>query len=429
MDDFFKQQLKGDRVIWSVYVLLLFISLVEGYSSQSFFVSRASSIVGPFLQHVLHLAIGFVALVFVLSVNYRRMRMLGGYFLWIIAVCLLIYASIRSSSVNGASRWVFGLQPSELAKLSLIILTADWIARAKRSGNEDFEQRNFKWFAAAVFVTCGLIFTENLSTAGLLFIVVTIMLFCGGISFKRVFALWGLALAGVALVFFLAFLVPQDHFLDDNGRTRSDLNVIEKAYYSPFKRVYTWMARFERFEGDNNQAEKQMITDENRQVLYGKIAIARGGFFPHMPGSSEVRNKLPQAYSDFVFTIVVEELGSIIGGVGIIALYLILLFRAGRVVSKSTKVYPAVLAIGVSLIIVLQALVHVAVCVQLIPVTGQPLPLITRGGTSILITSVYFGLLLNVTRYAYANHEVKADLLPTSDMESVEIVEKKATED
>ncbi len=413
MDEFLKHQLKGDRVIWTLYGLLVAISLVEGFSSQSFFVARASSTAEPLLRHAIHLALGFVAMVAVLSVNYRHIRMIG-WAVWIGAVILLLYTFVCARGVNGAARWVFGLQPSEFAKLGLIVATADWVARAKNPNKPDFEERYFKWFAAAILLTCGLIFPGNLSTAALLFAVIVAMLFCGGIAAKRIFSMCGCVLAVVALVLALAWIVPQDHFIDEQtGTTRTDMNMIESGYYRLFGRAYTWKGRISRFS-DEKKAE-YTINDATRQPVYGQIAIARGGFLPHLPGSSEVRNKLPQAYSDFVFSIIVEELGSILGGLFVVAIYLVLLFRAGRVAYKSTTVYPAVLVIGVALMVVLQALIHMAVCVQLIPVTGQPLPLVTRGGSSILVTSIYFGLLLNVTCYASGNQEAQADLIPTDE--------------
>ncbi len=418
MNDFFRQQLKGDRVIWVVYGLLVVVSLIEGFSSQSFFVARASSIIQPFLKHVVHLGLGFLVMLCVARLPYWMLRM-GGYFFGGVSLLLLCYASLFGGAVNGGARWVMGIQPSELAKIALILMTADWITRAKRPGNEAFEQKYFKWFALMVIVTCGLIFTENLSTAGLLFLVVIIMMWCGGLAFKRIATLVGIVVAGVALVLLVAFAVPQSHFCDSDGHLRSDLSVVEKAYYKPFKRAYTWIARLQRFDEVQTQEETLRIQDNNRQVLYGQIAIARGGFGPHLPGSSEVRNKLPQAYSDFVYSIIVEELGSVLGGLGMIALYMVLLFRVGRIVSKTDNLSYSVLAIGVAAIIVLQALIHMAVCVQLIPVTGQPLPLITRGGTSIVVTSVYFGILQNICIHIFDNqNNTSAVAVPTPSLES-----------
>ena len=148
---------------------------------------------------------------------------------------------------------------------------------------------------------------------------------------------------------------------------------------------------------EKDAVDKFVINDANRQVQHGRIAIARGGVLGVFPGNSVQRDFLPQAYSDFIYAIIVEEMG-LVGGLLVILLYMVLLFRAGRIATKSKTVFPAILVIGLSLLLVLQAFVNMAVSTSLIPVTGQPLPMISRGGTSILVTSVYFGIMLGITR-------------------------------
>ena len=164
-----------------------------------------------------------------------------------------------------------------------------------------------------------------------------------------------------------------------------------------FKRAYTWVARIERHSDKEGKGSKYVINDKNRQEKYGQIAIARGGIFGVMPGNSVERDYLPQAYSDFIYSIIVEEMG-LLGGFLVILLYLILLFRAGKIATNCSSVFPAVLVIGLSLMIVIQTFINMSVATSLIPVTGQPLPLISRGGTSILITCIYFGIILGITR-------------------------------
>jgi len=164
-----------------------------------------------------------------------------------------------------------------------------------------------------------------------------------------------------------------------------------------FKRAYTWVARIERHSDKDGKDTKYVINDKNRQEKYGQIAIARGGIFGVMPGNSVERDYLPQAYSDFIYSIIVEEMG-LFGGFLVILLYLILLFRAGKIATNCSSVFPAVLVIGLSLMIVIQTFINMSVATSLIPVTGQPLPLISRGGTSILITCIYFGIILGITR-------------------------------
>ncbi|MFT3754258.1 MAG: FtsW/RodA/SpoVE family cell cycle protein [Paludibacter sp.] len=173
-----------------------------------------------------------------------------------------------------------------------------------------------------------------------------------------------------------------------------------------------------------NEKAKYAITDENRQVQHGRIAIARGGVFGVMPGNSVERDFLPQAYSDFIYAIILEEMG-LIGGIVVIILYLILLFRAGKIATKCASVFPALLVIGLSLMIVIQTFINMSVASSLIPVTGQPLPLISRGGTAILITCVYFGIILGITRQIKNEQpyeeepELPVDTLPVVELENL----------
>lgn len=390
---------------------------MEMFSASSTLVSRSSSIAGPILRHVLFLGIGFVCMLFVQVIDYKIIRMLG-YVGWVISIGLLLFTLFKGVSANDANRWIniagIQFQPSELAKLSLIIMLADLIARAKNPDNPDFEKKYFPVMAGIICITCGLILPENFSTAALLFIVVSAMLFCGQIALKRLMVFWGSIVLVVGLIFGIAVLIPEDNYSKENIEKS---NVVQASFYKAFGRAYTWVARIENFGNDSDPDSKYKIHSGNLQPVHGQIAIARGGVLPHGPGTSIQRNFLPEAFSDFIFAIIVEELGFILGGLFVIGLYLILLYRAGRMVYKSTKVYPAVLVVGLALMIVLQAFIHIAVCVHLIPVTGQPLPLISRGGTSIIITCIYFGLLLSVTRYAYINNEAPADILPTDEIE------------
>ncbi|HPW89826.1 MAG TPA: FtsW/RodA/SpoVE family cell cycle protein [Paludibacteraceae bacterium] len=417
MNNNFKNQLKGDYVIWMVFFFLCIISILEMFSASSILVSRGSSIGAPILQHIMYLGIGTVAMIIVQQLDYKVIKMLG-YAGWMLSIGLLIFTMAKGVEANDAQRWLkvggVQFQPSELAKLCLIIMTADWISRAKKTENSEFERKYFKWIALAIVITCGLILPENFSTAALLFTVISAMLFCGQIAFKRLAAFWGIIILFIALVFTIAVLIPKENYQADKLKK---VNPVSRTFYKTFGRAYTWVGRIENFTKSGDPNEKYKIHSSNLQPIHGQIAIARGGFFPHGPGTSVQRNLLPEAFSDFIFAIIVEELG-LIGGVFVIMLYLILLFRAGRIVWKSTTVYPAVLVMGLALIIVLQAFVHIAVSVQLIPVTGQPLPLISRGGTSILITSIYFGLILSVTRYATSHGEVSADVLPADELES-----------
>jgi cell division protein FtsW len=293
----------------------------------------------------------------------------------------LVFVLFKGHSENDAARWlVIGgvqFQPSELAKLSVIIVAADLISRIR--DNKKDEWVYFRNTVIMLIGICGLILLENFSTAFILFVVVFIMMFIGRISIKYLGSMAGILVISLVIGYGAVKAIP------------------ENSMPHMFKRAYTWVARIERHSDKDGKVNKYVINDKNRQEKYGQIAIARGGVFGVMPGNSVERDYLPQAYSDFIYSIIVEEMG-LIGGIIVIILYLILLFRAGQIATKCSSVFPAILVIGLCLMIVIQTFINMSVATSLIPVTGQPLPLISRGGTSILITCIYFGIILGITR-------------------------------
>ena len=376
MNDLLKKYLKGDTVIWIVFMLLCLISAVEMFSASSSLAYKAGNHTAPVLSHITFLGMGAIVVFLVHLVPYKYFRMFN-YLLMITAFVTLIITIFQGISAGGAKRWLdmgfFQFQPSELAKISVIIFIADILARKQqKDGNAD---EAFKPIVIVLAVFCGLIFPENFSTAFLLFAIAILMMIIGRISFKRI----GQLLGAVAVIGCIAFVVGWK---------------IPAEYLGPFDRLPTQVGRIISFS-DNE--DKFALNDKTRQVVNAQIAIANGGFFPKMPGTSAQRDYLPEAYSDFIYAIAIEEMG-LLGGLVIIALYLILLYRAGIVTFKSTQTFPALLVIGLSLMIVVQAFISMSVATHLGPVTGQPLPLISRGGTSILITCIYFGMILSVTR-------------------------------
>lgn len=381
MDSILKKYLRGDGVLWAVFIGLCFVSVVEMYSASSTLAYKAINHTVPMLRHVIFLGMGAFIAVVVHMIPYKYIR-IGAFVMLAFSVATLVLVLFKGKSENDATRWLelggFQFQPSEFGKLSLIVIAADFIARIKNS--EQNEKKYFRMLIVISGIVCALILLENFSTAAILFGVILIMMFIGRIAWQKLAFVVGTIVA-VALFGFATFkVVPQESmpkFLD---------------------RGYTWVNRIDRFltEGEGDE-DKYVINDENLQVQHGRIAIARGGVTGVMPGNSVQRDFLPQAYSDFIYAIIVEELG-LIGGVVVILLYMILLFRAGRIATMSKTVFPAILVIGLSLMIVLQAFVSMAVATSLGPVTGQPLPMISRGGTSILITSIYFGIIFGVAR-------------------------------
>lgn len=379
MDSLLKRYLKGDATIWMVFAMLCIVSIIEMYSASSQLAYSSESHTAPMLRHVGFLALGAILAVIVHVIPYRFIRLFA-YVGLILSFFLLIFVLLKGEKSNDASRWLtifgFKFQPSELAKISVIVVAADFISRIK---NHKTDEKKYFWSTILMLaVICPLILLENFSTAFVLFGVVMLMMFIGKVSLIR------LSLLGVSLVFMLVM-----------GYTFVK-NVPKESMPKFFDRSYTWVGRIDRFTEEKDKTQKYVITDENLQEQHGKIAIARGGFFGLGPGNSIQRDYLPQAYSDFIYAIIVEETG-LIGGVFVILLYLILLFRAGKIATESPSVFPAVLVIGLSLMIVIQTFVSMSVATSLGPVTGQPLPLISRGGTSTLITCIYFGIILGIT--------------------------------
>ncbi|OJV42902.1 MAG: hypothetical protein BGO29_06980 [Bacteroidales bacterium 36-12] len=389
-----KKYLKGDAVLWVVFVGLCLISAVEMFSASSTLAFKAANHTAPMLKHVAFLVFGaFIA--FIVHLIPSKFIRFGSYLLMLLSIVTLVVVQFKGETTNDAARWLsiggFQFQPSELGKLSLIVVASDLISRIKNSSV--IEDKIFIWLMILSAIVCGLILKENFSTAALLFGVIWIMMFIANISWKKLSVVI-VVLLSTAIVGYLALSIFP---------TEKPPKVFERAY--------TWKNRIDRFvlEKDDN-TNKYVFTDENLQVQNGRIAIARGGFIGLMPGNSIQRDFLSQAYSDFIYAIIIEELG-MVGGIIVIMLYMVLLFRAGSIAKKSKTVFPAILVMGLTLMIVLQAFINMAVSTSLIPVTGQPLPMISRGGTSILTTSIYFGILLGITRQINDDKQKEADEL------------------
>jgi len=408
METLFKRYLKGDTTLWVVFLALCILSVIEMYSASSTLAYKASNHAIPVIRHVGFLFGGVVIAFVVHMIPYRWIRIVSYVGLFLSAI-LLVFVLFKGHTENDAARWlVIGgvqFQPSELAKLSVIIVAADLISRIRDNSKEEWIY--FRNTIIMLIGICGLILLENFSTAAILFIVVFIMMFIGRISMKYLGSLAVILIIGLVLAYGAVKTIPQ--------------NVMPEK----FRRAYTWVNRIERHSDKGDKESKYVLNDKNRQEIYGQIAIARGGIIGVGPGNSVERDYLPQAYSDFIYSIIVEEMG-LFGGIVVIILYLILLFRAGRIVMNCAAVFPAILVMGLSLMIVLQTFINMSVATSLIPVTGQPLPLISRGGTSILITCIYFGIILGITRQIINDQkpiidtvESEEEKLPVVELESL----------
>lgn len=364
-----------------MFLALCVISAVEMFSASSTLAFKAESHIDPAMRHMKFLAMGIVIafVVHLFSTPYIR---LFGYVLMLLSIVFLIMVIFVGVTENDATRWLviagIRFQPSELAKLSLIIVIADLISRINKQ--KDNEKKIFQYMMVLTAFISALILRDNFSTAVLLFAVVYIMMFIAHVSNKKLFIVVLAVVAAISIGFVANEILPEQR---------------KPSIINRFETVKQRMVRV--FNPSEDIVNKYEIRDANRQEQNAKIAIARGGAIGVFPGNSVQRDYLPQAYSDFIYAIIVEEMG-LVGGVLMIIFYMILLYRAGRIATKSRTIFPAIVVIGLALMIVFQAFVNMAVSTSLIPVTGQPMPMVSRGGTSILITSVYFGIILGITR-------------------------------
>ncbi len=395
MEQLLRKHFKGDRIIWYVIAALSIMSMLVIYSATGNLAVRHSSGSAFYFlfRHAVFLSMGIGLIVIIHKIPYKWFSRVSVLML-AIAVILLVIALISGTNLNNANRWItlpiVGLtfQPSEFAKIALMIYLAKALAIHQE---EKITPRIYLLqFLLPIGIIIGLIFTEDLSTAILIGGASMIMMFIGRVPFKYLFYT-----VLIVVGFFLLMLV-MSRFLSE---------------FSIFHRAGTWRIRILTFLGDShnwfadsmrfilgNDTIKTATAGSNFQASKSELAIVNGGLFGQGPGNSLQRYFLPHPYSDFVFAIIVEEFG-LIGGFFVLLAYMVLLYRAGIIVRVSDKVFPALLVVGLTLTLVLQAMVNMGVAVGLFPVTGQTLPLVSMGGTSILFSCLAIGMILSVSRY------------------------------
>ncbi len=380
--DLIDKVFKGDKIIWLTFVILCVISMIEIFSATSTLVYQGKNHWGPIMRHAMFLIAGFGLIIFLHNVSVRFYSSL--IFLLLISIVLLLLTPFIGVTINGADRWIrifgFTIQPSEFAKLSLMGTIAFMLSRQ----TEKNERTMFKWMIILTAAVSVIIAVDNLSTAVLLFFVVFLMMFIGNVKIRRLLSVIAVGFLSVTLLIGVAKVLP-DKAVDS---------------VTLLKRSDTWGSRFvEFFDGkEKTEQEKYIINDKNYQSSYAKIAIANGGVFGKFPGNSITRDFLPQAYSDFIYAIILEEMG-LIGGIFVMLLYVIILIRSGIIAGRTKSLFARYLVMGSALMLSIQAFMNMAVAVGAMPVTGQPLPLISRGGTSTLVTCAYFGIILSADRF------------------------------
>ena len=373
-----RERLEGDRVLWGIALVLTLASMVTVYSAISVLAFKADGNSAKFLfKQIGLLAGGWVVMFGVHRVHFKYFGKLANA-LFVLAIAALVFTLLFGTDINDARRWIkipfIGLtvQTSDFAKLALVV----WVARqlqVRASVIEDVWQGLFP-ILAGIGAICLLILPSDFSTAAMLGAICVTMLFVGGLPWKHMFRIVGLAFVGLVALYGLG-----------------------KAAPDALPRFGTWANRMESFVGFAT-GQNGTASEEDYQIELAQIAIYKGGLLPQGPASGTSRNFLPHPYSDMIFAFIIEEWGAIMGGLGLVLLYLALLFRASRTAIKCESAFGRNLVLGLGLMITVQALVNMGVSVRLFPTTGQPLPLVSYGGTSLLFTCLSLGMMLAVTR-------------------------------
>ena len=358
--------LRGDKVIWIVVFALSIFSVLLVYSTAGW---------NFLFNHLIKLFIGLFFLYQVHKIKFKYFAKIGvlGFF---ISIVLLILVFIMGVTVNGASRWLsiagFQFQPSDIAKLSILLFMARQLSKYR------FEIKNFKYLLFYVifplFVICALILPNNFSTSALIFLNGLVLMYVAKVKMKYLSTIIGVGVLGASLIYIVAKTNPE--FVNQ---------------FMP--RSSTWVSRIDSYFND----EKKQELNQDYQQQQALVAIYNGGFSGKGPGKSTQRNLLPYSSSDFIFAIMVEEYGLVVGALLPILLYLILFYRSLRIASKITSVFGGLLCVGLMFSLVFQAFINMLVSVGVLPVTGQTLPLISMGGTSILFTCITVGIILSVS--------------------------------
>lgn len=371
------RHVKGDKVIWSIVLLLSLFGLLVVYSATGTLAYKLDKNASFFMMKQLALIVFGLGLIFVVhKINYAKFSKIS-VLMYLISIPLLLYTMLFGSDINDGSRWItipiikITFQSSDFAKLALFMYLARLLSM-KQSVIKDF-RKGFIPVLTPVLVICGLIAPENLSTALLLGATCCILFFIGRVQVKHIMLLAFAGLIGILILVGLS-----------------------KAF--DFGRGATWVKRIEDFRGKDASGAKK---EDPFQVQQAKIAIANGGVAGRGPGNSQQRNFLPHPYSDFIYAIVIEEYG-LMGGAAIIFLYLLFLWRCILLFRRCPYAFGAFLAVGLSITLVFQAMLNMAVTVHLVPVTGLTLPMVSMGGSSILFTSIAFGIILSISRYVDA---------------------------
>ena len=395
---------KGDKVIWMVFFFLCVISVIEVFSASSELTYKGGNYMAPILRHIGLLFLGIASMVVTLNIQCKYFKIITP-FLLLGSILLLLIVWVTGNATNGASRWIgimgFQFQPSEFAKGALVLATAQILSAMQTENGAD--KRALKYILLICGAVIPLILVENFSTAALLSAVVFMMMIIGRVPGKQLGIILAFVVGLMAFALSVIWITGTDQSELENknalteqvDKTNEDTGKDKKILH----RMDTWKSRINKFLAHKDVPPSEVDLDKDAQVAHANIAIATSNGYGKGPGNSVERDFLSQAFSDFIFAIIIEEMG-IEGAIAVAFLYIILLFRTGKIARRCENNFPALLAMGLALLLVTQALFNMCVAVGLAPVTGQPLPLISRGGTSTIINCIYIGVILSISRSA-----------------------------
>ena len=395
-----KKLRKADPYIWGIYLLLLVISVVELFSASSSEVTSAN-VYEPLIRHSIFLGIGLILVIALQNTHYGYFSRFALFFA-VVSFILLLFSTFFGAEINGAQRAIkiagFTIQPPEIAKLAVVMLLATILGRNQRPGGVATQAVIYVAFVVICFAA--ILWINGLTNTILLMGVSISMFLIGGIQMKKLAMVIGAYCICGGLLLGIKYMTPKSTEFDQASQG------VEMVNTDGGGRAETHIQRISRFFKGVDPADP--IDDMNRQVIFANMAQANGGVFGKGPGNSRENARLPLAFSDYIFSIIIEDTG-FIGGVCLMILYLFLLGRAGRIAWKCNRAFPAFLIMGCAVLIVFQALVHMAIVTGVFPVSGQPLPFISKGGTSIIVMSMAIGIMLSVSKYATVTTDKRAN--------------------
>lgn len=400
---------KGDKVIWAIFFILCSLSLVEVFSALSRQTYKTHNYWQPITKHALFLIAGVGVVWFIHNMKISWIKRFS-YLTYVAGVVFLFWALVGGDAVNDSARWITILgvrfQPLEIAKMGVVMTTALVLAQSQTEAGTDLKA--MKKILLLCAIPCFFILLENLSTVAIVLLTVFMMMFIGRVYWKHLMSLVGIGVLIGAI--FVGVIMCTPSKMDDSAPSW------ERKIHS---KALTWKNRIlDVFDTGKQIKPKDYKISGNEQRTYASIAIASSGLIGKGPGNSVQRDYIPHAYSDFIYAIIIEELG-LIGGFIVVMLYLTILYRCGAIAAKCEDPYPAFLIMGVGMIITIQALLHMTISVGGL-VTGQPLPLVSQGGTSILINCVYVGIILSISRYVKRLNKTTTDANGTNNENNTE---------